>query len=75
MKSQVTIKHDRTNDTYNVRIRYDDEGFQDEVVLKYKLVGGIATFVKDTSNSGVELNVETPLSAYQLLHLMCTGGC
>lgn len=74
MKSQVTIKHDRTNDVYNIRIRYDDSGFQDEVVLKYKLVGGTAVFVKDTSDSGVELNKEMPLSAYQLLHLMCTGG-
>lgn len=78
MKSKVITKYDRTNKLYNIRVRIDDEGFQDEIVLQFKpddelLTHGIATILKDTTDEYTVGNTY-PVNAAQLLAVLLDGG-
>lgn len=78
MKTKVTSKYDRSNKLFNIRVRIDDEGFQDEIVLQFKpsdelLAEGTVKVLKDTTaidETGKTLDVKAPA----LLAILLQGG-
>lgn len=78
MKSNVISKYDRSNKLFNIRIRIDEEGFQDEIVLQFKpsdevLADGTIKVLKDTTGDYV-LNTEFGVKASTILAILLQGG-
>lgn len=82
MKGLINFTLDNNTNTYHVRVRMSECGFQDEFVLKmkpkeftdYKMSTADVTLLSMSCGDTNKLNKTETLTAEQLLNLLFVGG-